>query len=302
MIRYPAGIPLFGVSDILSGTPFFVHSGKGDSSRNGQDPDRPLATIDQAINKCTATSSTYPKSDYVIVLPGHTETISAASGFDLDVAGVTVLGLGRGTLRPTLTYSVATSTGAVGANGTALVNLLHVASIDSLVVMIDVDATTGFLLEANEFRDASSVGIIDTVDIADEVDVVIRNNRWYETDTGVGQSCLLGTTLTRLIVDDNDMDKDAQTGCVELGNAIQCKVINNWIESTAAEDLAIVLGSTATGWIDNNMIRLATDTNNITECITVTANQNCQLGRNWVVNADGERALEHNGTQTADSA
>lgn len=295
---YPAGIPLFGVSDLLSGTVFFAHSGIGNSNNNGQDPDRPMATIDQAINKATATSSTYAAEDYVIALPGHTETISAASGFDLDVAGVTVLGLGRGSLRPTLTYSVATSTGAVGASGTALVNILHVASIDSLAVMIDVDAVTGFLLEANEFRDASSVGIIDTVDIADEVDIMIRNNRWYETDTGIGQSCLLGSTPTRLIVDGNIMDKDAQTGCVELGNAVQCRVINNWIETTAAEDLAIVLGSTATGWIDNNMLRLATDTANITEAITI--NTNCQLGRNWVVNGDGERVIEHNGAQSTD--
>ena len=300
MIRYPAGIPLFGVSDLLSGTVRFVHAGTGSSSNNGQDPDRPVAMIDQAINKATATSSTYAAEDYVIVLPGHTETISAASGFDLDVAGVTVLGLGRGSLRPTLTYSVATSTGAVGANGTALVNLLHVASIDSLAVMIDIDATTGFLLEANEFRDDTSIGIIDTVDIADETDIVIRNNRWYETDAGIGQSCLLASTPTRLIVDDNIMDKDAQTGCVELGNAVQCRVINNWIETSAAEDLCIVLGTTSTGWIDNNFLRLATDASNITEAITVAANQNCQLGRNWVVNADGERALEYNGAQSTD--
>ena len=300
MIRYPAGIPLFGVSDLLSGTVFFAHSGTGSSDNNGRDPDRPMATIDQAINKTRATSSTYAAEDYVIALPGHTETISAASGFDLDVAGVTVLGLGRGSLRPTLTYSVATSTGAVGANGTALVNLLHVASIDSLAVMIDIDATTGFLLEANEFRDDTSIGIIDTVDVANETDIVIRNNRWYETDAGIGQSCLLGSTPTRLIVDDNIMDKDAQTGCVELGNAVQCRVINNWIETSAAEDLCIVLGTTSTGWIDNNFLRLATDASNITEAITVAANQNCQLGRNWVVNADGERALEYNGAQSSD--
>ncbi|KKK66638.1 hypothetical protein LCGC14_2962100, partial [marine sediment metagenome] len=56
------------------------------------------------------------------------------------------------------------------------------------------------------------------------------------------------------------------------------------------------------GWIDNNFLRLRDNEANITEAITVAASQNCQLGRNWVVNADGERALEHNGTQTADSA
>ncbi len=297
MIRYPAGIPLFGVSDLLSGEVFFAHSGKGSSDNNGRDPDRPMATIDQAINKATATSSSYAAEDWVIALPGHTETISAASGFDLDVAGVTVLGLGRGALRPTLTYSVATSTGAVGANGTALVNLLHVASIDSLAVMIDIDATTGFLLEANEFRDDTSIGIIDTVDVANEVDVTIRNNRWYETDTGIGQSAILGSTPTRLVVQDNKFYKDAQTGIIEIGNCVVSDFLDNFIQTIAGEDLAIVIGSTGTGWIDNNMIRLKDDEANVTECIVAAT---MQLGRNWVVNADGQRVMEHNATQTGD--
>lgn len=295
---YPAGIPLFGVSDLLSGTVRFVHSGTGSANNNGQDPDRPMATTDQAINKCTATSSTYAKEDYVIALPGHTETISAASGFDLDVAGVTVLGLGRGTFRPTLTYSATGSTGAVGANGTALVNLLHVAGIDSLAMMIDIDATTGFLLEANEFRDASSIGVVDTIDLADEVDITLRNNRWYETDTGVGQSCILGSTPTRLVVDGNKFYKDAQTGIIEVGNCVVSDYVNNFIQTIATEDLAIVIGSSGTGWIDNNKIRLKDDAANITQCITISTAM--QLGRNWIVNADGERALEHNVTQSTD--
>jgi len=294
------GIPLFGSGPIFTtGTVRWVHSGIGTNDNNGLDPDRPFATIDAAINASTATSSTHAGEDFVVAMPGHAETISGANGFDIDVAGVTVLGLGRGTLRPTLTYSATASTIAVGANGTALINFLHVASINAVVTMMDIQATTGFLLEANEFRDAASIGITDTITLTDEVDLVLRNNRFYETDTGVGQSCILGTTPLRLVIDGNYFHKDAQTGIIENGNATVLQVVNNYIRTLAAEDLAIVSGSTATGWIDNNMIRLQDDAFNITEAITITTN--IQLGRNWVVNADEQRVIEHNAVQSTDS-
>jgi len=294
------GIPMFGSGPIFTtGTVRFVSSDIGSANNNGLDPDRPMATIDQAINLSIATSSTHAGEDYVVVMPGHTETFAAVNGFDLDVAGVTVLGMGRGPLRPTLTYSATGSDVAVGANGTALVNFLHIASVDAVVQMVNIDGTTGFLLEANEFRDASAIGIKDTVTLADEVDIVIRNNRWEELDTGVGQSCILGTTPNRLVVDGNVFDKDAQTGIIELGNATQCRITNNWIESIAPEDLAVVFGTTATGWIDNNMIRLNDNAANVTECIS--NDQDCQLGRNWVVNLDSERAIEQNIVASTDA-
>lgn len=289
------GVPLFPSP---GGNVFFVHA-SGSSTVSGRDIDRPLSTIDAAINQCTAASATRIGTDFIYVLPGHTETIAAANGFDLDVAGVEILGLGRGALRPTLTLGSSTAAAtAVGANGTALANILYIAAIDSLATCLDIDATTGFLGVALEFRDASSIGIVDTIDLADEVDIHLKDIRFEELDTGIGQSCILGTTPNRLVIDGCVADKDAQTGLIELGNATQCRIINNWLETTATEDLAIVGGSSITGWVDNNKIRLADDAANITECITVSANW--QLGRNWVVNADGERALEHNGTQSTD--
>lgn len=292
------GVPLIGGAPFMTtGNVYWVHV-SGDSAYTGLDPDRPLDTIDAAINKCTAASSTRPAEDTIIVMPGHAETGTAAAAFDLDVAGVTIIGLGRGSLRPTITLGTATTCDTdVGANGTALVNLLYVAALDSLAACLDIDATTGFLGEALEFRDASSIGIVDTVTITDETDIVFRNCRWYETDTGIGQSAILGTTPTRLIVEGCSFYKDAQTGVVECGNAVDARITDNYIETIAAEDLAVVFGSTGSGWIHNNMIRLKDDAANVTECI-VGADMN--LGRNWVVNADGERVMEQNTTQTTD--
>src|SRR3954465_1858829 len=71
---------------------FFVQStngNAGDSSGKGQTPDAPFATIDYAVGQCSAN-----QGDLILVLPGHAETVSAAAGLALDVAGITVLGIG----------------------------------------------------------------------------------------------------------------------------------------------------------------------------------------------------------------
>ena len=100
------GIPMVGSGEIpatLLGKYFFVDSVTGISSNDGLSPTTALATVDQAVNKCTAS-----KGDVIVVLPGHVETLATASvGIVLDVAGVTVVGLGSGNARPTFTQTIA---------------------------------------------------------------------------------------------------------------------------------------------------------------------------------------------------
>jgi len=53
-------------------------------------------TIANAIAQCTASAG-----DVIYVLPGHTETVTSAIA--VNVAGVSIIGLGQGMLRPTMT-------------------------------------------------------------------------------------------------------------------------------------------------------------------------------------------------------
>ena len=50
------------------------------------------ADIDTAIAACTAAAG-----DVILVLPGHAENLAADSAIDLDVAGVSIVGMGVGT-------------------------------------------------------------------------------------------------------------------------------------------------------------------------------------------------------------
>ena len=88
-----AGIPFLDASGkITTGNQYFVSSDTGaDSTGNDGSIRRPFATIDYAVGRCSANVG-----DVIYVMPGHTETVSAAAGINLDVAGISVIGLGAG--------------------------------------------------------------------------------------------------------------------------------------------------------------------------------------------------------------
>lgn len=129
---------MFTIEDVVRhpGSIFFVHSGTGTNGAGyGRNPDAPLATVDYAIGLCTAS-----KGDTIYVMPGHAESFSAADGFDADVAGIKIVGLGWGALRPTFTFAATAATVAVGAANVTLENLRFVAGISAVVVGVNVEA------------------------------------------------------------------------------------------------------------------------------------------------------------------
>lgn len=68
---------------------------------------RSFLTVNAALANCIT-----GRGDYIYVLPGYTETISAADAWSNlgTKTAVTIVGLGRGTNRPTFTYSAAAAT------------------------------------------------------------------------------------------------------------------------------------------------------------------------------------------------
>jgi hypothetical protein len=129
---------------------------------------RPFATIDYSIGQCVA-----GRGDKILVMPGHTETISAAAGIAMDVAGVAVVGLGYGSLRPTINYTATASTLTMSAANCIMHNVLHTGGIDAVVSPIVVSAAD-CLISANELRDVTGQmtdGIL-TTNAADRLKVL----------------------------------------------------------------------------------------------------------------------------------
>lgn len=155
----PGGV--FSVLDPANfpGKVLFVDSTNGaDSAGRGQKPSAPLATIDFAIGLCTAN-----EGNVIFVAPGHTETLATAAALDLDVAGVTVIGLGKGTLRPTITMSAVGSTVHMDAANCHIENILFPITAD-VTKIIDIDKTDCTVKNC-EFRGDSSKQFVTAIDV-----------------------------------------------------------------------------------------------------------------------------------------
>lgn len=147
MTNFPHGVSSYGVpvlpsvgGGITTGNVFFVDSGNvdGDDSPNaGKKQSIPFSTIDYAVGKCTENNG-----DVIIVMPGHAETVSAAGGLALDVAGITIVGVGQGSDTPTVTLDTAdTADVDVDAANITIENIHFKSGFEDVAVCIDVNST-----------------------------------------------------------------------------------------------------------------------------------------------------------------
>lgn len=139
---------------------------------------RYAATIDAAIGYTTA-----GRGDLILVAPDHTESVTAAAGIALDVAGVSVIGLGSGNNRPVITFSSATTASFdITAANCVVKNIVGVAGIDGL--------TKPFLVSGDncvvdvEWQDASSTVEAETVVRLDTANNSILNLKYLGFTAG----------------------------------------------------------------------------------------------------------------------
>lgn len=122
---------LLGADSMFTpGTVFFVNSTTGSNDNNGTDTSTPKATIQGAISACTAN-----KGDVIIVMPGHTEAITSTS-LTLSKAGVSIVGVGSGSAKPTLTFGATDSAINVTAANCTIQNFRFTAGVGDVVTAV----------------------------------------------------------------------------------------------------------------------------------------------------------------------
>lgn len=174
------GMPVMGGGGgipFTSGSVFFVGSTATHKNDNnpGTEIEYPMATIDAAIGRCTANVG-----DIIIVLPGHAETLSAASAITVDVAGISIIGLGNGANRPTLTWAATDATIVVSAANVLIRNIRCTVSIDEVVKLFSVTGARVTFDAVDYFETASAQAIqfILTTNAADYL--VVQNCYHYQ--------------------------------------------------------------------------------------------------------------------------
>ncbi len=118
----------------LNGSTVLAEKGIGGSNSNDGTYQRPFATLDYAVGRCTA-----DRGDIIMIMPGHTENLSTVDAVDIDVAGVSVIGLGSGANRPTFTYTVAAGEITIGADDVTIDNIIMNAGITDVLKGINVE-------------------------------------------------------------------------------------------------------------------------------------------------------------------
>ncbi len=214
---FAEGITIRGVPITLTnpGKVFWVYNGtalqggqRGGSDGNKGTYDSPFSTIDYAVGQCTAN-----RGDIIFVKPGHAETIANATTLVLDVAGIAIVGLGRGSNRPTLTFSTATTANIpVTAANICVHNILHKANLLDIVSAYTATGTntpTDFVVDNCEFRDGSSVlNFIKTVTgnaTANSMDgfTYTSNKVFGLATTAASQACIMAAANDRQTYLDN---------------------------------------------------------------------------------------------------
>jgi hypothetical protein len=148
-----------GDKAIIAGTgkTFYVDSGATNAAdtNNGRSWSAPCATVDGAINKCTAN-----QGDVILVAEGHAETwTTTGAKLIADVVGITIIGLGTGSNRPTFTFGHTGTTWTISAANVTLCNLLLVTNVDQVVTYGTISGTDCTLVDI-ETRDVTDKEVV----------------------------------------------------------------------------------------------------------------------------------------------
>lgn len=240
-----------------------------DFSPDKQGGNRTFATVVAALADANVVDA---RGDVILVLPGHTESISSAGALTVSKSGVSIIGLGNGDARPTFTFDTATTATAVVSAANVLFQnvIVNFTGIDAVAAPITVSAA-GVTFDGCKFINAtasaqSTLGIITT---AAGTKLTVKNSMFTGTaDAGT-------TSVIRIVggadaVIENNIFHGAYTssvGAIEnittaaTNLSIKGNTINNL---TASSTKAITVVADTTGIIANNRMQILSGTAPIT--------------------------------------
>ena len=227
---------------------------------------RPFATLDYAVGRCTAS-----RGDIIAIMPGHAETYSTPTAtsddLELDVAGIAIVGLGTGSLRPTFTFDTANTVNvAVSADNITIYNCSWVGNFLSNAIMFKLTTAKYFSFINNRVSDTTAalntVNIIESTGANNTVDgLTCVGNRCSMLGTTFNCFATLANTANEMTFTDNLVDSiDSAASAAALlsvgGIVTDILVARNYVGVLGTTNVNIALkvtGTTSTGFFDQNM-------------------------------------------------
>lgn len=258
---------------------------------------KPFSTIDYAIGQCVAS-----RGDIICVMPGHVETLSTANGIDLDIAGVAVVGLGQGSLRPVINITATAGFVRFNAASCSLVNVLIKGGIDAITKAIQVNASDCYL-ELN-YRDVTGqiTDCVVTTASADRLKIHVNE---YEGAVAAGTNAAIAIVGGDLIeITGNRMRGNFAVGGIDVRTTATTNLFvhdfKNFRTENAADIFLVDTITASTGQVGPNVnLMLKDNAANITEAITgATLIVQDPV---YVCNLAGEKGMLINWTESTDA-
>lgn len=295
--NYPGGfsngvnIRGLNILNTHAGNVFWVDSVAGSNGNKGTF-DRPFGSIDYAVGRCTANNG-----DIIMAKPGHVETVIAAAGLVLDVAGITIVFLGNDNDRAQVTFTTAVGADMdVDAADITLINPRFVAGIDALTGPIDVNAAR-FAMYNVLWEDGTTINTTDALVADANADDLLIDGWVFRDGNAAGtqkQSHIQIAGATRPVLKNVQITGDFATGPIENGTAWVDALLENVNidNANASPTVAVLLQATSTGSMRRCTFRVASGTT------YVTANNDMQFFECFGTGTDAT-AGEKIGTQLA---
>lgn len=287
--KQAGGVFTIANETLTTGEIFFVHSGTGTNSvGGGRNPDAPLATLDYAIGLCTAS-----KGDTIYVMPGHAETIAATDGFDADVAGIRIIGIGWGALRPTFTFTATDSQVNIGAHNVTIENLRFVGGISAVVAGVQVEGVTDATFRNCEWYWGGTTGYDFVISLELEAGssrATIENCRFLAEPAVAGAASAIKLTGAshNVVIRNDEFMGDYSVACVNGITTLSqgLMVLSNLFHNTDAGEPYLEVLTGTTGVIADN--RGLASGGTIAANAVADAMAHCE---NFIVNTAGTIAI-----------
>jgi hypothetical protein len=239
-----------------TGNIFYVDSG-ATGNATGLTWKDAVVTINAAVALCTENAG-----DVILVAQGHNEAVIAADGIDFDVAGITVLGCGDGTLMPTIDFDNADGEVVIGAANVTIINLRFNASVTDITHCIDVENAGDYAKIIHcYFPDGEAPGtdeFVDTIQVGTTAtDVTISYCYYFSTGTGsnnfvdLSAATIVNPTVTHNIIYGAFAEAGIWAGAAVPTN---CNISYNTVTNTTSSQFGIEFAGAATGVCAYNVV------------------------------------------------
>lgn len=228
---------------------------------------RLVPTLNEGLKRCRS-----GRGDVVLVLPGHTESISAADQMADLVAGTRIIGCGYGSMRPTFTWTAATATFLFNVANVSLENCRlflagpHAAgSALTVAAPITVSAADCRITECEIWAGFDADQIV-TIGITT---TAAADRFKFTANTVRGAAAAVGTTFLRIVGGDsieiayNDIVYGTSSAAIGVVQALttaptNIRIHDNYLEGVASgQTAALTLVANATGTAVRNDLKIA---------------------------------------------